>query len=669
MNLDLGNEKIGKLIKKFSIPCVISMIVAALYNIVDQIFIGWSSAGAAGNAATNIVYPFTVIALSLALLIGDGATALFSLSLGADDKKKANKSIGNGLVFLIVLAILLTFLGLIFQNQILAIFGGNPDEVLCYQYAKDYFKIICLGIPFYIIGQGLNSAIRADGSPKIAMAATMIGAITNIILDPIFIFVFKMNVKGAAIATIIGQIFTFLISIWYLTRSKSFKISKDSIKINSSIIKKILSLGLASFITQIAIVIIISVANNLVSKYGYETLASTGEVFGAVTPLAVIGICLKVFGIIVSIVIGISLGGQPIIGYNMGAGKIERVKETCKKILTINLIVGLIAFILFEFCPNLIISIFGSHNSIEYLEYANLCMRIYLGGIILTCFIKSTSICLQSMGSSIKSTLLALSRDVIFFVPAIIIVTTLSHSIVTMLWSAIVADILAFILAIILLKQEFKKLGSFELNDTNNVVEENNNLKNILNKKIVITISREYGSGGRYVAKLLSEILGIKFYDKEIIDLVSKESGMSTSYIENSEQKKKNIGGNFYNNDDELFNAEMKVIKKLYRESCVIVGRCSDYILKDKKDVFKVFLYSNDIDKVNRVVKYYGIDKDNALKEINKINKLREKHYNYYTGRKWRDFDNYDLVINVDTLGVEKTAEVIKKAVIEKLNK
>ena len=224
--LDLGNDSIPKLIKTFAIPCVISMIVAALYNIVDQIFIGWSEAGAFGNAATNIVYPFTVISLAFALLIGDGGAALFNLSLGAKNKEKANTSIGNALVLLVIVSVILTLFGLVFSRQILTIFGGNPKEIECYQYAQDYLRIICYGLPFYIIGQGLNASIRSDGSPKYAMASTVAGAITNIILDPIFIFVFKMSVKGAAIATIIGQILTFLISILYLKRAKSFKINR-----------------------------------------------------------------------------------------------------------------------------------------------------------------------------------------------------------------------------------------------------------------------------------------------------------------------------------------------------------------------------------------------------------------------------------------------------------
>ncbi len=455
--LDLEKENIPKLIKIFAIPCVISMIVAALYNIVDQIFIGWSDAGAFGNAATNIVYPFTVIALAFALLVGDGAAALFNLSLGAKNEKKASKAIGNGLIILIFMAIILTILGLIFNKQILSIFGGNPKEVDCYKYAKDYLIIICYGLPFYMIGQGLNVSIRSDGSPKYAMMATIVGAISNIILDPILIFVFHMQVKGAAIATVIGQVLTFIISIIYLKKAKSFKINKESLKLDKEIVQKIVSLGLVSLITQLAIVIIIAVANNLVTKYGYGTMSSSGNAYGVVTPLAVIGICMKIFGIVVSIVIGVSLGGMPIIGYNMGAGNIKRVKETIKDILLINLLIGFIAFILFECFPTFIINIFGKGNSLEYLEYARYCLKIFLGGIILTCLIKSISILLQSMGASFKSTILALARDVIFFVPAIISIATLTHSVVTMLWSAVIADILAFILGSILLISELKK--------------------------------------------------------------------------------------------------------------------------------------------------------------------------------------------------------------------
>ena len=661
--INFENDKISKLIKKFAIPCVISMIVAALYNIVDQIFIGWSKAGAFGNAATNIVYPFTVVALAFALLVGDGAAALFSLSLGAKDKEKTNKSIGNGLVLLLFISIVLTILGLLFNKQILNLFGGNPNEVECYQYAKDYLRIICYGLPFYIIGQGLNASIRNDGSPKYAMLATVVGAISNIVLDPIFIFVFKMSVKGAAIATVIGQILTFIISILYLMKSKQFKVNKESIKLNKGICIKIVSLGLASLITQLSIVIIIAVANNLVGKYGYMTMASTGVPYGAVIPLAVIGICMKVFGIIVSIVIGVSLGGMPIIGYNMGAGNTKRVKETIKYILITNLMIGLFAFIIFELFPGFIINIFGSGNGTEYMEFADYCLRIFLGGIILTCLIKSMSILLQSMGSSFKSTILALARDVIFFVPSIILIASLSHSVVTMLWSAIIADILAFITGVILLKQEFKNMDKLT-NESTTKDEELNLGSPLLNNKIVITISREYGSGGHFVGKLLAEKLGIKFYDKEIINLTAKEYGFNKKYIEQKEEQSVN-SGIYYTNDDKLFESESKVIESLAKkESCVVVGRCADYVLRNRKYVFKIFLYSDMDSKIKRSVKYYGLDKDKAEKEINKINKQRAKHYNHFTNRDWNSFENYDLAINVDKLGVEKTAELLKNIIL-----
>ena len=454
---DLGTTKISKLIKKFSIPCVISMVVAALYNIVDQIFIGWSRAGAYGNAATNIVYPFTVFALGIALLVGDGSAAQFSLSLGEGDKEKADKSIGNGLIALIAASLVVFLIALIFKDQILSLFGADPSEELCYEYATEYYRIIALGIPFYMIGQGLNAPIRADGSPKFAMACTLSGAITNLIFDPVFIFGFNMGVTGAAIATVMGQVITFGLSIYYLFKSKTFKISKDSVKLKGSVVGRICSLGLASLIVQFSIVIIISVNNNFLTKYGYETYASTGEAFGAVIPLAVVGIVMKVFGIVVSTVIGISLGGQPILGFNMGAGNTERVKETVTTITKLVLTVGVVAFLIFELAPDAVITLFGKNNTPEYMEYARLCIRIFLGGIILTCFVKSAAVILQSMGNSVKSTLLALLRDVIVFVPATTVLALVSHNIVTMLWAALISDVIAAAIAVIFVRGELKK--------------------------------------------------------------------------------------------------------------------------------------------------------------------------------------------------------------------
>ncbi len=455
-NYDLGTGKIGSLVRHFSVPCVISMLVAALYNIVDQIFIGWSEAGAFGNAATNIVYPFTVFALGLALLIGDGSAANFSLELGRQDKEQANKAVGNGLSILVFFSIVLCVIGFIFKNQILSVFGANPDEKLCYEYANQYYLVICMGLPFYIIGQGLNGSIRADGSPKYAMACTLTGAISNLILDPVFIFAYNLGVRGAAIATVIGQILTFLLSVIYLFHSKNFKITKEAVFPDFNIFKRIVSVGMASLIVQLSIVVIIGVNNNLLSKYGYETFASTGVAFGSVIPLAIVGIVMKVFGIVVSIVIGISLGGQPIIGFNMGAGNYDRVKKTISTITKLVLGIGTVCFLIFEFLPDVVISIFGKNNSPEYTEYARLCVRIFLSGIVFTCYIKSAAIMLQSLRKSGKATLLALLRDVIVFVPVSVILATFSHNIVTMLWGALISDVVSFTVAVIFVAGEMK---------------------------------------------------------------------------------------------------------------------------------------------------------------------------------------------------------------------
>ncbi|MBR1797782.1 MAG: MATE family efflux transporter [Clostridiales bacterium] len=441
------------------------MIVAALYNIVDQIFIGWSEAGAYGNAATNIVYPFTVLALGLALLIGDGAAAAFSIALGMDNREKANRNIGNGLIMLIGLAVVLCVAGFALRGQVLKLFGADPQEELCYRYATEYYMIICAGLPFYMIGQGLNGSIRADGSPRYAMACTLAGAISNLILDPVFIFACGMGVKGAAIATVIGQILTFVMSVVYLFRSKLFKINREAIKPDFKTVRSIVTVGMASLIVQLSIVIIIAVNNNLLGKYGYETIASTGVAFGAVTPLAVVGIVMKVFGIVVSVVIGISLGGQPIIGFNLGAGNTGRVKETVFTITKLVLAVGLIAFLIFEIFPDAVIILFGKNNTPEYMEYARLCIRIFLGGIILTCFIKSAAIMLQSMGNSLKSTLLALLRDVIIFVPASVILASVSHSIVTMLWAALISDVISAVIGLVFLLNTLKSIPVYNKSD------------------------------------------------------------------------------------------------------------------------------------------------------------------------------------------------------------
>lgn len=642
-NYDLGKEKISKLLLNFSIPCIISMLVGALYNIVDQIFIGWG-VGYLGNTATNIVYPFTVIALSLALLFGDGASALFSLSLGSKDDKKVSKSIGNAVITLVLVSLVLTLFGFIFKSNILKLFGVTEAS---FDFANDYLTVILIGIPFYVIGQGLNGIIRADGSPRYAMIATLSGAILNIILDPIAIFALGMGIKGAAIATIVGQIVTFILTVLYFRKSKKFKLSKDSLKPDKEVIKREALLGVSSFITQISIVLVIAVCNNLVVKYG--SLSK----YGADIPLSAIGIVMKVFGIVIALVIGTSIGGQPIIGFNYGAGNKKRVKEIFNLIIRTNLFVGVIAFIVFQVFPQAIINIFGSESEL-YNEYALYCFRIYLSGITLTCITKTCSIYLQAIGKSFKSMFISVMRDVVLFIPALIVLAKM-FGIVGMLWAALVADVIAFIIAIFM---TFERKNKVSISEVKNISE----VDVTFIKPMVITISREYGSGGRYVGKLLAEKLGIPCYDKEIIVDTARESGLDIEYIKENEQVKNDFNI-YYNNDDNIYLCESKVIKNLAMKPCIIIGRCADYILKDRKDVYNVFLYSSMDKKIDRVTKYYGINVKKAKNEINKVNKRRAKHYEYYTNQKWNDVGNYDLAVNVDTLGVENTALMIKNII------
>lgn len=656
----LGTEKIGKLIKKFAIPSIISLVVNSLYNIVDQIFIGWG-VGYLGNGATNIIFPLTVVCLAFALCFGDGASAYLSLKLGEKKKKEANKGVANSIVVSIIIAIALCAVSLIFLPQLLNIFGCT-DALR--EYATEYGYIIAMGLPFMMIGTTLNSIIRADGSPKYAMASMLAGAILNIILDPIFIFVFNMGVAGAAIATVISQILGFIINIAYLKRLKSIELNKDDFKLQSKVVVRVASLGISSFITQMSIVVVVAVQNNLLKKYGAYSK------FGTEIPITVFGIVMKISQIVYSIVIGVAAGSQPILGYNYGASKYDRVKKTLKTVLTVNITISIISFILYQTIPDKLILIFGSGDS-NYIEFACMTFRIYLMLCIFNGVQISSGIFFQAIGKSAKSAILSLSRQIVILVPAFFILGHL-FGIEGILCAGPVADGIAFVLATTLLVFEMKNLGKNK--KQTEIIVDNTNIDSSLENHVIITIAREYGSGGRYVGKLIANKLGINLYDKNFIIKVAEKTGLSTEYIENNEQKRTNLANlnnGYYtglSNEDELFVKEAEVIKELAeRQSCVIIGRCADFVLKDKPNVIKVFIYSNNENKIKRATEIYGLDKKNAEKEITKLNKLRANHYKHYTGSDWDNPENYDICLNSDALGVEKTAELICEIVSNKL--
>ena len=654
----LGKEKIGKLIRKFSIPCIISLLVNSLYNIVDQIFIGWG-VGYLGNGATNVVFPLTMICLAFALMFGDGSSAYLSLKLGEKKKEEAAKGVGNGIIISVIISIIFCAITLIFLPQLLNIFGCT-DALR--EYAMEYGRIIAIGFPFMMIGTSLNSIIRADGSPKYSMTSMVIGAILNTILDPIFIFVFKMGVEGAAIATVISQFTTFILNIIYIKKFKSITLSKEDLKPKLNIVKKVGALGISSFITQMSFVFVMATENNLLSKYGMESK------FGPDIPITVIGIVMKISQILNSIIIGIATGTQPIFGYNYGARKFDRVKETLKTVLGMSVVISTIAFILFQAIPDKLISIFGSGDE-NYMEFACLAFRTYLLLCICNGIQIPSGIFFQAIGKSGKSAVLSLSRQILFLIPAMIILGSI-YGIMGVLYAGPVADGLAFMIATILLIIEIKNLKQGKIKSES--IEEEIDTKNKLDRHIIITISREYGSGGRYIGKLIADKLGIKLYDKQFITKVAEETGLSEEYIENHEQKRDVLAvlnNGYYsglNNADELFIKESELIKEVAdKESCVIVGRCADFILRDRKDIIKVFVYSNIEDRIKRAVNIYGLHKDKAKKEIKRIDKLRANHYKYYTEKEWNDHNNYDICINSDSLGVEKVANLICEMIEE----
>lgn len=649
----LGYEKIGKLIRKFSIPCIISLVVNSLYNIVDQIFIGWG-VGYIGNGATNVVFPITMLCLAFALMFGDGSSAYLSLKLGEKNKKEASKGVVNGILISIIVSILLCVIIIGFLPQILNLFGCT-DALR--EDAMGYGFFVALGLPFMMIGTTLNSIIRADGSPKYAMTSMVIGAVLNVILDPIFIFVFKMGVEGAAIATSISQFVTFVMNIAYLRKIKSVKIERKDVKLKPSIVGRVSMLGISSFITQMSIVLVMAFENNLLGKYGAESE------YGSEIPITVLGIVMKISQILNSIIIGIATGAQPILGYNYGAQNYDRVKKTLKYVLGLSLIVSTIAFLLFQLIPDKLITIFGSGNEL-YMEFACYAFRTYLMLCICNGIQIPAGIFFQAIGKGIKSAIISLSRQIVFLIPAMVVFGHI-FGIHGILYAGPFADGLAFIVAstlLILQVRKFKKAETSIKPLITNPLE----ITQPSTSNIVITLSREYGSGGRYIGKLIAQKLGIKLYDKEFIMKVAEETGLSEQYIKENEQKRNvlDVLNNGYysdlNNSDELFVKEAELIKDVSsKEPCVIVGRCADQILKDNKNVLKVFIYSDMEDKINRAVKYYGMDKKKAEKEISRIDKLRGNHYKYYTGKEWKDFSNYDICINSDKLGVEKAADLI----------
>ncbi len=650
-NKFLGSEKISKLLFKFSIPCILSLLISSLYNIVDQIFIGNSELGYLGNAATGVVYPITIIAVAFAWCFGDGAAAYLSLCQGRGDTKNAHQGIGNSILVTFIISIIFLILGFIFKDNLLYLFGASSKSI---NLARDYFEIILAAIPVYMLANSMNAVIRADGAPGFSMAATAVGAIINIILDPIFIFPLHMGIKGAAIATIIGQIASLIVSIIYYTKTKTFKLTFESFKMNFNVFKNIIILGVSTFITQMSIVVISLVCNIMLAKYG--SLSK----YGADIPIAVIGITMKVFSIVINIIVGIILGAQPILGYNFGAKNFDRVKETFKKVVIISSLVGVISTILFEICPSMIIKIFGSNSSL-YMEFATLTFRLFLMLVTLTCLIKMTSIFFQAVGEPLKAAIVSLTRDIIFFVPLVIILPKY-FGIKGCLIASPIADILGILVTVILITKFFKGL------DVKVAKQENVNYKSS-HEGVIITISRTHGSQGKAIGEIVAKKLGIPYYYKEIEALAARESGLDKEFVSNINER--DALHDLYLTTTPVkyaITAQEKVIKMIASKgSCVLVGRAADYVLRDNKNLIRIFIYAPIEYRIKKVMEMYKDTKANAKKNILKSDKNRASYYELISNQTFGNPLNYDLCID-SSIGKEKTAEVIIDY-IDKLNK
>ncbi len=452
----LAEEKVGKLMLKYSLPCIISLLVGALYNVVDQIFIANADyLGSFGNAANTVVFPLTTIALAIAVMVGDGACAFVSISLGKGSAERAGKSVGNSIVTVTAFSIALTAIYLLAGGSLVALFGGKVNEETN-ALSKEYLFYIALGIPFYMFGQAMNPVIRADGSPNFAMFSTLAGAVINIVLDPIFIFVFKWGMMGAAVATVIGQVATAVMAIVYIVRPKILKLKLKDFKLDFKVVGRTLSLGVCSFLAQISLVAAMAAINNMIRVYGAKDEIFSRPEYSQI-PMAVVGIVMKFFQIVISIVIGLAAGCIPVVGYNVGAKRSDRVTELFKKLLLAEAVVGTVALIVVEAFPQAIIGVFGAANeSVYYTRFALRCFRIYLSMIVLACVNKATFIFLQAMGSAVLSTFLSMVRELVFGV-GLALILPLFFGLDGVLYSMPAADILTFVISLSIIIYTFKK--------------------------------------------------------------------------------------------------------------------------------------------------------------------------------------------------------------------
>ena len=646
----LGTEKISKLMLKFSIPCVLSLLVSALYNIVDQIFIGNSELSALGNAATGVVFPVFVVAQAFAWCFGDGCAAYLNICQGKKDTKTAHKAIGSGITITLVISLLLIAIIYPLKTQVLTLFGASDNTI---GMAIEYLDIILAFFPFFMLSNMMNSVARSDGSPGWSMTSMLVGAVVNIILDPLFIFGFHWGIAGAALATAIGQLVSFIISVLYFFRTKTFKLNKRSFIPDFKAFSGALKLGASTFITQMTIVIIVLVSNIMLVKYG-----AMSE-YGVDVPIAIMGIQSKVITVVINLVVGIVLGCQPIIGYNIGAKKYDRVKQLYKSILCCTLVIGICATLVLQFAPNAVAGMFGSPENIPnpdaYWEFAEKTFRIFLSLITFTCIVKMCSIFFQAVGKPTYAVAASMIRDVVCFVPLVIILPVF-FGIEGILYAGPIADCIAMLVATTLSIKYIKTLKEGTVEKQEDVVMKESH------KGVIITIGREHGSSGKQIGKLVAKKLQIPFYYKEMTALAAKESGLDKEFVSDITTNSPNRLHELYlstNVIQQAIAAQDRVIREIAdKGSCVIVGRAADYVLREYEDVVRIFIYAPKEYRIQRIMEVYGDTTEEAAKYIRHSDEARAAYYKNISGNHWGDRQNYELLLD-GSIGLEECADMI----------
>ncbi|MBQ9289326.1 MAG: MATE family efflux transporter [Clostridia bacterium] len=670
----LEKEPVGKLMMKYAVPCIISLLVAALYNIVDQIFIANATyLGSYGNAANTVVFPLTVVALAIAVMIGDGACAFVSISLGAGKKEEAHKSIGSAVVLCVILSLIVTGIYLIFANGILTAFGGRVNEET-FRQAQSYFFWITVGMPFYMFGQAMNPIIRSDGSPRFAMVSTLAGAVVNIILDPVFIFIFKWGMMGAALATILGQILTAVLAIWYLCHMKAVRLQKESFGLHFNLAKQYLALGMTSFLSQISLVAAMMAINNMIQKYGALDAVFSNPEYAQI-PMAVVGIVMKFFQIVISIAVGMAAGCIPVVGYNVGAGRNDRVKALFTRLLIGEFTVGAVALIIVEFFPRQLIGIFGAANESQaYTDFAIKAFRTYLCLMPLATVNKGTFIYLQSVGKALASTMISMVREVIFGV-GFALLLPIWFGLDGVLYSMPVSDFLTFIIAVFVIAATYRQLSVPTAQRTSEESKAVPMTGGALTDRI-ITIGRSYGAGGRTIAQKVAKKLNIPYYDSQLLEKAAKESGLSIKYLESQDEQGiilptiyQSIGfgtKDYVPLEQKAANAQREIIEKIAAEGpCVIVGRRADLILRGKSDIFSVFICASEQYRIQHIIKREGMTEKEAKQRISKADRERSAYYNQAAQGKWGQPECYDLCINTDRVSIDDAADLIASSVMK----